>query len=617
MKMVNLKYVAYGWLVLTFSIGVSPTLKAADASAAPTAATASADHATSQPPSPAEVRPAPPASTVPAPAKDTHPAAAEKPNLNEYEGYLASLAKISAGGITINVKGLDGKNVPIELSDRKTGDLITAIKTIQAYRKQLVTCADNDKSAELFGNFLDSYVGMLAAKFTDDPQQKSIRLDEKEIITYTAQIQKFLKKKAGLFDKSVADFDKADKELNDQLTGIAKILWNGKYPKEKFPEDKARVEPSAETNVSVSVSTPAGGSVTKTETSVGTAGIVGKMDKAIAELVSRSDQDFKTCTLKPSVTEPKTKVVKKTDGKENDDKTKKVDIKAAPLFKGNDQGATPTPGGASPGGAATNTVDFGGGGGPGGDQPSPPANPPGFEELLRRFGEGQQNLNQVEAAIQRELEEIRRARAEQQALADQNKNNEDGNLAAAIKALSERNDNPTQPPTQLAGLPSGESGGRGAQEQQPIGPQPTDQQDKQPAPAVASQPAPSAPQLVVPPSSSKVSDPAPRPTPIVVKDEATAIKEKLDEVQLQLKDAQIAQLQARQQGPGNNGAMLRQAGNGLASKQRRNAPSSRLGSQSKGKGKKKRASFRTGSKTYDQLGMQPGAAANVVSSRLN
>ena len=123
---------------------------------------------------------------------------------------------------------------------------------------------------------------------------------------------------------------------------------------------------------------------------------------------------------------------------------------------------------------------------------------------MRRFGEANNpNLTQVEAAIQRALDDIRRAREEQQALADQNKNNDDAGLLAAIKALSEKNDNqPQVQPPQLA-LPSGDSGGKEAQQQQPIQPQPTDQQDKQPAPAYAGQPAPSAPQLVVPPSNNR------------------------------------------------------------------------------------------------------------------
>ena len=84
------------------------------------------------------------------------------------------------------------------------------------------------------------------------------------------------------------------------------------------------------------------------------------------------------------------------------------------------------------------------------------------------------------------------------------------------------------------------------------------------------------------------------------------------EIQNQMLTQQLAA--TNRQGPNSNGAKL-QAGNGLASKQRRNTPSSRIGSQSKGKKGKKR--FNAGTTGLpQQIAAEPGAKAGQLSSRV-
>ena len=430
---------------------------------------------------------------------------------------------------------------------------------------------------------------MLLSKFSEDPTKNPSEFSEKEVITYTAQIEKFLGTKATLFDTSKPDFDKADEELKKQVTHLAEILWGGAYRKAKFTEKQAIADKS-------------------------TKSIVENMTDAIKELQTRSNEDQKTCKLTSSASSAtKVEEKKKTEEekKKTEEESKKLPITKGPLLGNPTESPATTPA-VTPAATPSETPGPGPGPGPGPETQTPP----GLDDILRRMGADQtaaqaQQIRDALDAIKRAEDELRRAR-EDQNLADQNKDNNLDGLLAAIKALGEKNDNQPQvqqPAPQLA-LPSGGD----KQQPQQAQAQPTDQQDKQQAAAAPypSQQAPAQP-LIVPPSNNKINDPAPRQAPIVVQNDAAAYQAEMNKIKGQLLDAKLAALNNRQGMGGPNTNMAKLQNNAVASRQRRKSPSSRMASKSKNR----KARFNAGTTgAIQKLGMNPDAAADVVSSRV-
>ncbi len=364
------------------------------------------------------------------------------------------------------------------------------VQTFAKYRQGLATCELNadDKSAQLFGAFLDKFVAEvnhLTSRTAPD-----WKVSEKKVLAYIVEMERFLAEKKSKYHDGAQDYLKADDELKTQLEKTAVALFgtndishldiNAEIAKEDQAAQAAQVARTAQPSAQPSPTSAAPDAVSNliqgtphpvpvnpapAAPSADIKAIHEEMNKAIAALQLR---DGKVCSMAPAAPAPhpsaspsprpsaspdRTSEEKKKD----DDKNKTSELHPGPLQGGNPSPtASPTssPTVSFPPQQPTNTLPNTNTGvqqpplANTGDVFTPPSsnntNPFDLNSLLQPFADqlAQQQRNADDQArqlqdlfngLKNSVDDIARNQ-------NQNQGNNDDGLAAALAALGRQQD---------------------------------------------------------------------------------------------------------------------------------------------------------------------------------
>jgi len=169
---------------------------------------------------------------------------ADKLKVSEQFQELIKILEEQKDGATIvyNLKIEADKDLKsITLDSAKILDLKKQMEGIKGYAEKLLQCGesggDDKVSVELLKSVNEFVTYLMDQKAVGKFDSKGT-LNEKELNTFVVRIQKALEDKGTKFKDHIKEFEKADKDLNDQLVAVAKLLQGGSWDKTIVDEDK-------------------------------------------------------------------------------------------------------------------------------------------------------------------------------------------------------------------------------------------------------------------------------------------------------------------------------------------------------------------------------------------
>jgi hypothetical protein len=131
----------------------------------------------------------------------------------------------------------------VDLDSKKIIELKKEFEGIKKYAEKLQKCAEGqpkDKISEEMLKGLNEFVTYIEDQKALGTFNKVGSVNEKEINTYVIRVQQALKEKADKFSSTKTSFEKSDKDVQEHLVAIAKLLQQGQWDKKVFHEEKVK-----------------------------------------------------------------------------------------------------------------------------------------------------------------------------------------------------------------------------------------------------------------------------------------------------------------------------------------------------------------------------------------
>ncbi|MBM4315948.1 MAG: hypothetical protein FJ116_00535, partial [Deltaproteobacteria bacterium] len=137
-------------------------------------------------------------------------------------------------------KDEDASQSQITLTTEKINDLKKKLEEVKKYAEKLLKCSEgstDDKVSLALLTTLNEFITHLSEQKVIGQFETKGTLTDKSINTFVVRIQKSLKEKATRFENSKNEFEKADKEVSEQLEAIANLLQGDAWDKNLFDQE--------------------------------------------------------------------------------------------------------------------------------------------------------------------------------------------------------------------------------------------------------------------------------------------------------------------------------------------------------------------------------------------